>query len=309
MLQHVSVYAGVPAANHAFQVAKTARAHEATMTLTYTPRTHEDHPPFLYSGLQGHAEAVARDGAHPDRAVAVRGHGSGSGVGRADRGRRGPDDERGHGRRGDRAALDHHRSRARRARRAAAERVDRDLAGERVRSVHALARGRLPRPARPELPRRRSVPHERRRRVPLPHREARALSLGEPLQRVETGAHPLLAARARAHDPARHADVLPRRPALRVRPDLPVGARARVGALGLDLRPRGDESRAGRSATAGTSCCGAPSDRGAASTVRRRARPSGRTSRCGSRGEGENVLTSPETVGGAHPHRRVRVRR
>jgi alkylhydroperoxidase/carboxymuconolactone decarboxylase family protein YurZ len=26
VLQHVSVYAGVPAANHAFQVAKTARA-------------------------------------------------------------------------------------------------------------------------------------------------------------------------------------------------------------------------------------------------------------------------------------------
>ena len=42
---------------------------------------------------------------------------------------------------------------------------------------------------------------ERRRRVPLPHDQARALSLGEPPQRLATGAHPLLADRARRSPP------------------------------------------------------------------------------------------------------------
>ena len=81
---------------------------------------------------------------------------------------------------------------------AAARHADRDLAGQRVRALHALARGRLPGPTRSELPRRRAMSHERRRRVPLPHGQARPVSVGQPPQRLAAGAHPLLADRARA---------------------------------------------------------------------------------------------------------------
>ena len=179
--------------------------------------------------LQGHPEALAGDAVHPHRAVAVGDHRPWPGVDRA-RQRTTPTSRRTRARAARRSgnASIITGPRPRRERRAGARRAHRDLAGERVRSLHALARGRLPGAARPELPRRRPVPHERRGRVSLPHGQAGALSLGQPPQRVEAGPHPLLAARARARHPARHADVLPRRPAVRPRPDLPVGARAQA---------------------------------------------------------------------------------
>ena len=62
----------------------------------------------------------------------------------------------------------------------------------------------------------------------------------QPSQRVAARAHPLLDLRARVHRAAGHADVLPRRPAVRRRPDLPVGA-----------RPAGARA-AGRRASTGT---------------------------------------------------------
>ena len=65
----------------------------------------------------------------------------------------------------------------------------------------------------------------------LRHDQARRLPVAEPPERLAAGAHPLLDVRTRLHPAARHADVLPRRPALRLRPDLqldprPEGARA-----------------------------------------------------------------------------------
>ena len=56
-------------------------------------------------------------------------------------------------------------------------------------------------------------------------RQAGRLPVGEPPQRLAARAHPLLALRPRVHRPAGHADVLPGRPAVRVRPDLPLRAR------------------------------------------------------------------------------------
>ena len=62
--------------------------------------------------------------------------------------------------------------------------------------------------------------HRRRRSLPLRHDQARALSLGQPLQRLAPRAHPLLADGARVRATPRDADVLPGRPALPLRPDL-----------------------------------------------------------------------------------------
>ena len=47
----------------------------------------------------------------------------------------------------------------------------------------------------------------------------------QPPQRLAAGAHPLLAVRHRLHPAAGHPDVLPGRPAVRARPDLPVDRR------------------------------------------------------------------------------------
>ena len=129
--------------------------------------------------------------------------------------------------------------------------------------------------ARPELLRRRPLPHRRRRPLPLRHDQARLVPVGEPRERVAAGAHPLLALRPRVHAAARDADVLPRRPAVRVRPDLQLGARPEVARA---ARSRASTStttqpRVGARATSGTSCSAAAArhdaDRGAVVTLPR----------------------------------------
>ena len=107
----------------------------------------------------------------------------------------------------------------------------RDLAGQRRRPLHPQARP-APGAARPELHRRRPLPDRRRRRLPVHHDQAGALPVEEPPQRLAAGAHPLLAVRHRVHPADDHPDVLPGRPAVRARPDLPgdrrPGARDRL---------------------------------------------------------------------------------
>ena len=148
-----------------------------------------------------------------------------------------------------------HRPRPRRRRPAGAERAARDLAGQRRRPLPPRGRPASG-AARPELHRRRPDAHRRRGPLPLRHGEARRLSVEEPPERVAAGAHPLLRLRPRLHAAARHADVLPRRSALPVRPDLqlrprPEGARAARSPGSTSRRP----SPSGPSATSGTSSC------------------------------------------------------
>ena len=82
--------------------------------------------------------------------------------------------------------------------------------------------------------------------LPVRHGQARRVPVGEPRERLAAGAHPLLGLRARLHAAARHADVLPRRPAVPVRPDLQRGARPEgTRAARLRVRPRDDEARVG----------------------------------------------------------------
>ena len=66
----------------------------------------------------------------------------------------------------------------------------------------------------------------------------------EPPQRLAAGAHPLLAVRHRLHPADGHPDVLPRGPAVRARPDLPVDRRpGGPRAAGGDVRPRRHRAR------------------------------------------------------------------
>ncbi len=105
---------------------------------------------------------------------------------------------------------------------------------------------RAPGPAGPELLRRGPLPHRRRGPLPLRHGKARRVPVEEPRQRLAAGAHPLLGLRLVLRHQAHNPDVLPRRPALRVRPDLPVGARPEgPAAPDLLLRPRDDRARVG----------------------------------------------------------------
>ena len=91
------------------------------------------------------------------------------------------------------------------------------------------------RAARPELPRCRPLPDRRRRPLPLPDDQARRIPVGQPSERVAPESHPLLAVRRLLRLASRHADVLPRRPAARVRPDLPGHARGRTRSPDLAL--------------------------------------------------------------------------
>ena len=95
-----------------------------------------------------------------------------------------------------------------------------------------------PAPLDPNFQGGRACADRRRGPLPLRHDQAGRVPVGEPRERVAPGAHPLLALRARVHRPAGHADVLPGRPALRLRPDPPVGARParpRAPRLAFDL--------------------------------------------------------------------------
>ena len=94
----------------------------------------------------------------------------------------------------------------------------RDLAGQRLRPVRPPARP-APGPARPQLHRRRPLSDRRRGPLRVHHRQARRLPVAQPPQRLAPGPHPLLALRHGVHPAAGHPDVLPRRPALPLRPD------------------------------------------------------------------------------------------
>ena len=111
----------------------------------------------------------------------------------------------------------------------------RDLAGQRRRAATATTVDQHPAPLDPNFTGAGRCAHRRRRPLPLRHDQAGRLSVGQPRQRLAAGAHPLLAVRPRVRAAARDADVLPRRPALRLRPDLQLGPRP-DGARADDLR-------------------------------------------------------------------------
>ena len=124
-------------------------------------------------------------------------------------------------------------------------RADRGLAGERVWQVPPRGRP-ASRPAGSKLLGRRPLSHRRRRPLPVRDHQARRLPVGEPRERLAPGAHPLLGLRPPVRAAAGHADVLPRRPAVRVRPDLHLGAGPEVArAARRSLRPRRDPARMG----------------------------------------------------------------
>ena len=132
------------------------------------------------------------------------------------------------------------RPRPRRGRQAGARRARRGLAGERGRPLPPRRRP-APGAARPELLRGRDAAHRRRRPLPLRRRSSRAPTPGATTRTPGGRPHPLLGLRPRVHPAARHPDVLPGRPAVRLRPDLPLGPRPE-GARAADraLRPRHD---------------------------------------------------------------------
>ena len=137
------------------------------------------------------------------------------------------------------------RPRARRRRAAGAQHAGGDLAGQRGGALPP--RGRPPPgSARPELHRRRALHDRRRGALPLHHGQAGRVPVAQPPERVARRAHPLLAVRAGLRHAARHADVLPRRPALLPGPDLPLGARPQAPrADDLPVRPRRDRAGVG----------------------------------------------------------------
>src|SRR6266545_1434790 len=111
----------------------------------------------------------------------------------------------------------------------------------------SAGRGRAAsRAPRSELLRCRALPHRRRRALSLRHGQAGRVPVGQSRERVAPRAHPLLHLRPAVHAAARDADVLPGRSALRVRPDLPRGARPEVSrALDRALRSRHDAAGVG----------------------------------------------------------------
>ena len=169
-------------------------------------------------------------------------------------------------RRAARRADHRRRPRARRGRQARSQRARRGLAGQCGGPLQARGRP-APCAARPELLGRRALPHRRRGQLPLHHGQAGRVPLGEPRERLASGAHPFLGLRPGVHPAARHADVLPGRSAVPVRPDLQLGPRPEgAGAAHLRVRSRDARSPTGRSRFAGTSCSAA------AAAARRRSR-------------------------------------
>src|SRR5918997_484981 len=138
-----------------------------------------------------------------------------------------------------------YRPRPRRGRASGSGRPRRGLAGERRGPLHP-PEGPAPRPAGPELLRCGALPHRRRGSLPLCHGKARGVPVEKPRQRLAAGPRSLLGLRLGFQEPAHHPDVLPRRPALRARPHLPVRAgRAGTPAPRVFFRPRDHRARVG----------------------------------------------------------------
>ena len=188
-------------------------------------------------------------------------------------------------RRAARRADHRHRPRARRRRPAGPRRAGRDLAGERRRPLRPRRSTSIPAPLDPNFTGAGRCLTDDDGRYRFVTIKPGAYPWRNHHERVAAGAHPLLALRPRLHAAARDADVLPGRPAVRVRPDLPLGARPE-GARAARLRASTSRrpSRSGRSATASTSSsAGRPRRRWRRVTLpRRRRRRSGRSSRSGS---------------------------
>src|SRR5262249_31762856 len=114
----------------------------------------------------------------------------------------------------------------------------------------------------PELLGRRAVPDRRAGAVPVRHDQAGLVPLEEPPQRMAAGAHPLLRVRAGLHAATGDPDVLPRRPAVRPRPHLHLGARPRRPATdGLRVRPGGHRTGVGAGLPVGRGAAGSGRDR------------------------------------------------
>ena len=143
----------------------------------------------------------------------------------------------------------------RRRRAADPRRARRGVAGERRRPLPPRGRPASG-AARPELLRRRPLPHRRRRQLPLRHGQARRVPVGQPRERVAAGAHPLLDLRARASRSGWSRRCTS--PATRCSPYDPIFNAVRDpkarGAARRAVRPRDDRRPSGRSASAGTSC-------------------------------------------------------
>ena len=204
-----------------------------------TPRDWESHPPYCSSRL--HVVRAAEPLAPADSAEGKPARPPRAGVRRRRprRARPRPHEERREERRAARRA--HHRDgpRARRRRPPRAQHARRNLAGERRRPLCAQERpARCA--ARPELPRRRPLRHRQRRPLSLPDDQAGRVSVGQPSERLASEPHPLFALRRLFRLAARHADVLPRRPAAQARPDLPGHSRACARAPDLALFHRYD---------------------------------------------------------------------
>ena len=133
-------------------------------------------------------------------------------------GRRRPDDRP--GRRGRRPADHRHRPAARRRRPADPPLARRDLAGQRVRAATATAATSGRARSTPTSPAAGATLTDDDGTLPLHHDQARRLPVGQPPERLAPGAHPLLGVRLGVHPAPRHADVLPRRPAVLPGPDL-----------------------------------------------------------------------------------------
>ena len=137
------------------------------------------------------------------------------------------------------------------------------------------------RAARPELHRLWPRADRRRRALPVHDDQAGRLPVAEPSERVAARAHPLLGLRAGVHAAAGDADVLPRRPALRRRPDLQSIRDPKARELMVSPSTGRRRRPSGRSATASTSCSAGgrrPRSRRECAPRPRR-RPSGRSSR------------------------------
>src|SRR4051794_9720764 len=125
--------------------------------------------------------------------------------------------------------------------------------------------------------------------------------MGQPSQRLAARAHPLLVDGAVGGHTTCHPDVLPRRPAVRLRPHLSIRAATRPGTTDRDLRPFGHRGELGTRISVGHR---APRHGSNAVTALAagalRQTPSQTvgpyfTMRLSA--EGENVLTSPESTG------------